>query len=109
MKRAIFRTLALITLAGCGASEADCTAACSRPYLLAQQTADHRASAWRAFPSPQAEQAAAVHASTTSALKAAEAAFAAECVPTCQKSAPAAQVECWKRAQNLSEWLKCGH
>lgn len=94
---------------GCGASDEDCTAACTRPYVLAKQTADHRASAWRAFPAPQSEQAAAVHASTLDALKKAEAAFVAECVPTCKKSAPVAQVECWKRAQNLSEWLKCGH
>lgn len=88
-------------------SEADCVAACSRPFELSAQSASGRRDSWNGLPEPQRGQALAVHAGYAAALHGQRQAFAATCVPQCQRVASTTQVACYTRAQNFADWKRC--
>ena len=88
-------------------SEADCQDACVRPFELSAQTAAGRRDVWEGFPEPQRAQALSVHDTYTASLTKERQAFVSTCMPECVRAASAAQVACYKSAQNIADWKRC--
>lgn len=96
-----------LLFAACGPSEADCRAACERPFLVTEEAAALRAEAWKRLPGEYRNGALTAYEAWQASAREAREAYAKECVPGCVAARSEAAIQCRRRAATVGEWKRC--